>query len=120
MNKLYFFFVIYKNEWNNLLSKKQRKNIKQSKKYYENNQEVLREKARNKYTEPSDEEINIKKEYGNNRYHNMSKEKKQRLKEYQRDYREANKGKKSWFLSKQYINSSFNSYFNDQNLVIHY
>ena len=27
----------------------------------------------------------------------MSKEKKQRLKEYQRDYREANKGKKSDF-----------------------
>ena len=50
----------------------------------------------------------------------MSKEKKQRLKEYQRDYREANKGKKSWFLLKQYITSSFNSYFNDQNLVMYY
>ena len=50
----------------------------------------------------------------------MSKEKKQRLKEYQRDYREANKGKKSWLLLKQYITSSFNSYFNDQNLVMYY
>ena len=34
---------------------------------------------------------NIKREYGRNRYHNMSEEKKQRLKEYQRNYREAKK-----------------------------
>ena len=31
----------------------------------------------------------MKIEYGRNRYHNMSEEKKQRLKEYQRNYREA-------------------------------
>ena len=30
-------------------------------------------------------------EYGRNRYHNMSKEKKQKLKEYQTYYREAKK-----------------------------
>ena len=30
-------------------------------------------------------------EYGKNRYHNMSEEKKQRLKEYQKNYREAKK-----------------------------
>ena len=30
-----------------------------------------------------------KREYGKNRYHNMSEEKKKRLKEYQKNYREA-------------------------------
>ena len=36
--------------------------------------------------------IRIKKqEYRKNRYHNMSEEKKQKLKEYQRNYREAKK-----------------------------
>ena len=33
--------------------------------------EVLREKARNKYRELSDEEKNIKREYGRNRYYNV-------------------------------------------------
>ena len=32
-----------------------------------------------------------KREYGKNRYHNMSEEKKIRLKEYQKNYREAKK-----------------------------
>ena len=32
-----------------------------------------------------------KREYGRNRYHNMSEEKKQRLKEYQKNYRETKK-----------------------------
>ena len=36
-----------------------------------------------------------KREYGRNRYHKMSKEKKQKLKEYQKHYREANKSRKS-------------------------
>ena len=34
---------------------------------------------------------NEKREYGKNRYHNMSEEKKQKLKEYQKNYREAKK-----------------------------
>ena len=34
-----------------------------------------------------------KRDYGKNRYHNMSEEKKQRLKEYQKKYREAKKSK---------------------------
>ena len=34
--------------------------------------------------ELSEEEKNIKREYGRNRYHNMSEEKKQRLKGYQK------------------------------------
>ena len=36
-----------------------------------------------------EEEENKKREYGKNRYHNMSEEKKQRLKEYQKNYCEA-------------------------------
>ena len=32
---------------------------------------------------------NKKREYGKNRYHNMSQEKNQRLKKYQKNYREA-------------------------------
>ena len=53
--------------------------------------EVLREKAKNKYRELSEEETNIKREYERNRYHNMSEEKKYRLKEYQKNYCEAKK-----------------------------
>ena len=41
---------------------------------------------------------NKKREYGRNRYHNMSEEKKQRLKKYQKIYREAKKSEKSPFL----------------------
>ena len=67
--------------------------LNSAKYYYENNKEVLREKARNKYRELSDEEKNIKREYGRNRDKNMSEEKKQRLKEYQKNYHEANKTK---------------------------
>ena len=57
--------------------------------YYEINKEVLREKVRNKYREVSDEEKNIKRVYGRNIYHNISEGKKQRLNEYQKNYREA-------------------------------
>ena len=32
---------------------------------------------------------NLKREYGRNRYQNMSEENKQRLKEYQKNYRKA-------------------------------
>ena len=34
---------------------------------------------------------NKRREYVKNRYHNMSEEKKQKLKEYQKNYREAKK-----------------------------
>ena len=43
-----------------------------------------------------------KKEYGRNRSHNMSEEKKQKLKDYQKNYREANKRRKSSFIKKMY------------------
>ena len=45
--------------------------------------------TKNKYRELFEKEKNIKGEYGRNRYHNMSEEKKQRLKEYQKNYRDA-------------------------------
>ena len=39
----------------------------------------------------SEEEKNKKREYGKNRYRNMSAEKEQKLKEYQKKYREPKK-----------------------------
>ena len=55
--------------------------LNRAKDCYENNKEVLREKAKSKYRELSEEEKNIKREYGRNRYKNISEEKKQKLKE---------------------------------------
>ena len=46
---------------------------------YENNKELLRRRAKNKYRELSEEEKNMKREYRKKRYHSMSDEKKQRL-----------------------------------------
>ena len=66
---------------------KQRNNIKYSKRLlwkYENNKEVLREKAKNLHRELSKEEKNIEREHGRNRYKNISEQRKQRLKEYQK------------------------------------
>ena len=54
--------------------------LNRAKEYYQNNKEVLRERAKNKYRELSEEKIYINREYGKNRYHNISEEKKQRLK----------------------------------------
>ena len=65
--------------------------LNRAKKYYHDNIEELREKPKNNYRELSEEEKNIKREYGRNRYNNMSEEDKQRLKEYQRNYRRARK-----------------------------
>ena len=50
-----------------------------SRDYYNNNREYLLKKARYKYKN-SQEEKNKKIEYGKNRYHNMSPEKKLKLK----------------------------------------
>ena len=63
-----------------------------AKDYYENNKEVLRERAKNKYRELFEKEKNIKRQYQRNRCHIMSDEKKQKkLKEYQRNYYVAKK-----------------------------
>ena len=53
--------------------------LDRAKKYYENNKKVLKDKTRDKYKDLSDDEKNIKREYGRNRY-NMSKEKKTKTK----------------------------------------
>ena len=55
---------------------------KRAKYYYENGNEIQKLIRRRK---------NKKKDYGKNRYHNMSEEKKQRLKEYKKNYLEAKK-----------------------------
>ena len=60
--------------------------LNRTKRYYHDNIEVLREKAKNKYKDLSEEEKGIKREYERNRYHNMSEEDKQKLKEYRRHY----------------------------------
>ena len=52
--------------------------LNRAKKYYDDNNEVLTGKARNKYRKLSEVEKNIKREYGRTRYHNMSEEKKER------------------------------------------
>ena len=57
-----------------------------AKKCYHNNKKVLTEKARNKYRELTVDEKNNKRKYGTDRYHNMSDDKKQKLKEYQKNY----------------------------------
>ena len=59
--------------------------------YYGNNKEILREKAKTKYRELSEEEKNMKRKYWRNRYISISEEKKQKLKEYQKNYRETKK-----------------------------
>ena len=63
--------------------------LNRAKDYYENDKERLREEAKDKYRNLSEEEKIKKREYGKNRYHNMPKEKKQKLKEYQKNYRGA-------------------------------
>ena len=61
--------------------------LNKAKYYHKNDKERLREQAKNKYRNLSKERNNNKKrEYGKNRYRNMSEEKKQRLKEYQKNY----------------------------------
>ena len=54
---------------------------------YENDKERLREQARDKYSNLSEEEKNKKREYVKSRYLNMSEEKKISLKKYKRNYR---------------------------------
>ena len=65
--------------------------LNRAKDYYENDKERLREQAREKYRNLSEEGKNKKREYGKSRYRNMSEEKKQRLKGYQKNYCEAKK-----------------------------
>ena len=65
--------------------------LSKAKDCYKYNKDRLREQARDKYRNLSEEKKNKKREYGKNRYHNMPEEKKQRLKKYQKIYREPKK-----------------------------
>ena len=80
----YVDLTYYQKNWNVILNR--------VKDCYENDKERLREQARDKYRNSS-EEKNKKREYRKNRYLNMSEEKKKRLKEYQKNYLEAKKSK---------------------------
>ena len=53
--------------------------LNKAKDYYEDNKEFLREKAKNKNRELSVEEKNLRREYGINRYKNISEEKNQKI-----------------------------------------
>ena len=64
--------------------------LNRAKCYHENDKERLREQARDKYTNLSEEYKKKKREYGKNRY-NMSEEKKQKLKEHQKKKKKKNK-----------------------------
>ena len=64
------------------------------KKYYNDNKERWREKARNKCRELSEKEKNIKTEYGRNRYHRYhttSEDKTKKVKKYQKNNPKAKK-----------------------------
>ena len=66
--------------------------LKRANDYYENDRKKrLREQARDKYRNISEEEKNKKWEYGRKRYGSMSIEEKQKLKEYQKNCRRAKK-----------------------------
>ena len=54
--------------------------LNRAKDYHENDNERLREQARDKYINLSEQEKNKKREYGKNRCCNMSKEKKRKTK----------------------------------------
>ena len=47
---------------------------------------MIRDNARDKYRNLSEERKTKKREYGRNGYHKMSEEKKQKLREYQKNY----------------------------------
>ena len=68
--------------------KNQKVILKRPKDYHENGKERLRQQARDKYRNLSEEKKHRKREYGRKRYHDMSKEEKQKLKEHQKNYRE--------------------------------
>ena len=83
---LFIYFLVYERDAD--LTYHQRNKdvmLNKAKDYYKNDKERLREQARNKYRNLSEEEKkNKKREHGKKRYHSMSEEKKQRLKEYQK------------------------------------
>ena len=73
----------YKKNWDVILNR--------AKDYCENDNERLREQARDKYRNLSEKEKNKKREYSKKKYRNMSEEEKEKLKEYQKNYCEVKK-----------------------------
>ena len=65
--------------------------------HYVANEEVLREIAKNKYKNLSEEEEEAKRKYGRNRYKGMTEHKKNKLKEYQKNDQAATKKKANVF-----------------------
>ena len=59
-----------------LITKKTDVILNRAKDYYKNNKERVREQAKDKNRNLSEEEKNEKQKYGRNRYHNMSEQKK--------------------------------------------
>ena len=57
--------------------------LSKAKDYYTNNKKKLKKQARDKYINLFDEEKNKIREYGKNRYHNMSQEK-NNIKQYKK------------------------------------
>ena len=57
-----------------IIEKNKKKLSNRTIEYYENNKGRLREQAKNKYRELSNEQKIIKREYGKNEYQNMSEE----------------------------------------------
>ena len=51
--------------------KKRYATLNRAKDYYKNDKERLRDNARDKYRNLFEEEKNVKREYGRNRYHNV-------------------------------------------------
>ena len=84
--------------------------LKKQRDFQENNKEVIKEQARIKYSLSLEEKIkemnmlkidnlpddkkNIKREYGKNRYHNMTDEEMQKHKDYQKNYQKIYREKK--------------------------
>ena len=79
-----FFFIIQKMSGTTYYQRNRKVILNRAKDYYRNNRDKLKVKARDKYRKIPELQKNLKREYGRNRYNNMSEEDKQRLKEYQK------------------------------------
>ena len=65
--------------------------LTRAKDYHKNNKELFRERAKNKYRELSEEEKNIKREYGKKDIITCLKKIRKKKKKYQKNYGEAKK-----------------------------
>ena len=79
-----FLLYIYKVSETTYYQRNRETILNRAKDYYIDNKEALRKRAKNNYKELSEKDKNIKRNYGRNRYHNMSEEKTQKLKQHQK------------------------------------